>query len=70
MSRPPYPEDVAAELAVVEAMAKAKRAEHDAWHTAHQLVTDRRITIETVAHLAGVSTRTAARRLAAVKGRP
>ena len=57
------PEDLAAELAVVEAVAKARRAERDAWRLARELVDERRLTIERVATIAGISTRTAARRL-------
>lgn len=63
-------EDLAAELAVVEAMGRAHRADLDAWRTARDLVRDRRLTVATVATLAGVSERTAARRLAGVKSRP
>ena len=70
MAAIPVPEDLAAELAVVEAMSKADRAERDAWTQAAQMVAARRLTVATVAKIAGVSDRTAARRLAGVKSRP
>lgn len=61
--------DLADELALVEAHAKAQRADAHLWETVSRLVRNRRATRAQVAALLGTTERTVSRRLAGVKGR-
>lgn len=65
--RPPRPENLAAELRILDLAAKARRVDQELWSEARRLVDDQAITVATVARITGLSLRTAHRRLAAIR---